>query len=426
MNFNLFAQVTIETFYASPQSGQYNYFGVRASITEVQANNVIVEGFIYDEGRSPNTNHPFTLIILAGYLTAETAPTFYQTDPTANAAVVLGSITAYYASIAITFDAANNRLKFSNTTDVFTVINQLNADYETHNDNYESQYPNITAEQLDDMDDQTGFDEFKPYKDFEKLFTGFYSKRAELEALELTWLNNNYSGTDPDDYDFTFDDGENTIFNNGGSFQVGQVVYELTSDGMYVGGILIDDTNGLAALGYKSIDEKSLVMLTPSYYKVSEHFTNMNFKELFSNTNSFRGKQLVPNPCKTNKKKVSPPFIPSGSNRQFVLKVAINSIGVRNAVKAKVVHYKIGSNGKPKRARANLAVAVSGTTYYSYCGVRDYPSKSKPNNGGFLRKKQLKVVEDEWGGSIWRTKTGELIGSFATSDGYSASFPLTW
>lgn len=408
-----------------PQTGQYNYFGVRASVAELQSSDVIVTGYIYDEGGAPNTNHPFTLTITAGDLTAETLVTFYQTDPTANAAVVLGSITAYYAGVAITFDAANNRLKFNSTADVATVINQLDADYEAYNTNYENQYPNLTAEQLDDMDDQTGFDEFKPYKDFEKLFTGFYSKRAELEALELTWLNNNFTGTDPDDYDFAFDDGENTIFNEGGSFQVGSDVYELTSEGMYVGGILIDDTNGLASLDYKSVSENSLAMLNPIHAKSINGLMNMNIAGLFWNSNYYPKKQTAPNPCKTNKR-LKIPIEPLNTNRRFELKVAISSIGVRNAVKAKVVHYKIGSNGKAKRARANLAVAVSGTTYYSNCAVRDYPSESKPNNGGFLRKKQLKVVDDEWGGTIWRTKTGELIGSFATSDGYTGSLPLTW
>nr|WP_294905874.1 hypothetical protein [uncultured Lacibacter sp.] len=426
-NISLFAQVTIEAFPMDPQTGQYNYFGVRASIAEVQSNDVIVTGYIYNDGNGPDTNHPFSVTISAGNLTAETAATFYQTDPAASAAVMLGSITAYYAGVAITFDAANNRLKFNSTTDVFTVINQLNTDYETYNDNYEAQYPNLTAEQLDDMDEQNGFDEFKPYKDFEKLFTGYNSKRAELETLEINWLNNNFSGTDPDDHDFTFDDGENSIFNNGGSFQVGQVVYELTSEGMYVGGILIDDTNGIAALDYKNVGENSLAMINPDQgKKFMKGIKTMNFERLFWNTSYYPTKQLAPNLCKTNKNKVSPPFIPSGSSSRFILKVAINSIGVRNAVKAKVIHYKTGSNGKSKRARANLAVAVSGTTYYSNCAVRDYPSKSKPNNGGFLRKKQLKVVDDEWGGSIWRTKTGELIGSFATSDGYTGSLPLTW
>ncbi len=185
-NISLFAQVTIEAFPMDPQTGQHNYFGVRASVPELQSNDVIVTGYIYDEGGAPNTNHPFTLTITAGDLTAETVATFYQTDPTANAAVVLGSITAYYAGVAITFDAANNRLKFNSTADVFTVINQLNADYETYNDNYEAQYPNLTAEQLDDMDEQNGFDEFKPYKDFEKLFTGYIQSVLNWKRWKLT------------------------------------------------------------------------------------------------------------------------------------------------------------------------------------------------------------------------------------------------
>lgn len=399
INFNLSAQVTIETFYAPPQSGQYNYFGVRASIAEVQANNVIVEGFIYDEGGAPNTNHPFTLTILAGYLTAETAPTFYQTDPTANAAVVLGSITAYYAGVAITFDASANRLKFNNTTDVFIVINQLNADYETHNDNYESQYPNLTAEQLDDMDDQTGFDEFKPYRDFEKLFTGFNSKRAELEALELTWLNNNFTGTDPDDYDFTFDDGENTIFSDGGSFQVGSDVYELNNNDLYI--------NGLLQAG---LENKKL--------PIKESENNIYSSAVFYNSSL---KRPVAPGCKTNKSDRGEFVV---GTEKFRLKVAINSFGFYGAAKGKVIHFKRKNNGNWKRVRTEMAVAVGGTIYSNSCN-ESFQFIARSPSSGWAKKKQVKAKRSE-AGKVYKTYTNELSSIFDTPSSAQGTVQLTF
>jgi hypothetical protein len=390
MSQNLFAQVTIEAFPMDPQTGQYNYFGVRASVPELQNNDVIVTGYIYDEGGAPNTNHPFTLTITAGDLTAETVATFYQTDPTANAAVVLGSITAYYAGVAITFDAANNRLKFNSTTDVFTVINQLNADYETHNDNYESQYPNLTAEQLDDMDDQTGFDEFKPYRDFEKLFTGFNSKRAELEALEINWLNNNFSGTDPDDYDFTFDDGENTIFNDGGSFQVGSDLYELNTNGLYV--------NGVPQAG-----------LTNRKMPVKEFGNSIYTTAVFLMNPE---KVLLAPGCKTNKNDKGE--FPAG-NGKFRLKVAINSFGFYSSAKGKVIHFNRKNNGNWKRVRTDMAAAVGGTIYSNLCNNSFQFVKREPLSG-YSRKKQETARYSEWN-KVYKTYTDQLSSSFDTPSG---------
>lgn len=390
LNVHLSAQVTVESFPMDPQTGQYNYFGVRASIAEVQNNDVIVTGYIYDDGNAPNTNHPFTLTIPAGNLEAETAATFYQTDPTASAAVMLGSITAYYAGAAITFDVVNNRLKFNSTTDVFTVINQLNADYETYNQNYDNQYPSLTAEQLDDMDDQTGFDEFKPYKDFEKLFTGFSSKRAELEALENNWLNNNFSGSNPDDYDFTFDDGENTIFSNENSFQVGSDSYELNNNGLYI--------NGLLQAG---VENKKFPIreIQQSVYSTAVFFNGSTNPTIALN-------------CKTNKSDKGDFVV---GTEKFRLKVAINSFGFHSSAKGKVIHFKRKNNGNWKRVRTEMAAAVGGTIYSNLCNESFQFVRREPANG-WARRKQVKAKQGEWN-KIYKTNTDQLSSLFDTPSG---------
>ena len=398
------AQVLVETFAVGTQTGLHNYYGVRVILPQSYNYDVTIAGYVFDEGMGLNTDHPFSLTVTAGSTTAESAANFYETGPASGAQAQIASINYLYAGVSVLFEIASGILKFNSVSDVATVLNQLDTDYEAYNDNYESQYPNLTAEQLDDMDEQTGFDEFKPYRDFESLFAGFYSKRGEIENMEISWLANNFGGTDPDDVDLTFDDAENTIFNSTYSFKVGNDIYQLASDGMYLNGLLYAD-----GMRFKKPANESLQGI----------YSNAVFLVNSSNSAIDAGPG-----CRTNKR-LKKPFEPAGLNRKFELKVAINAIGVRNAVKAKVVHYRY-KNGRWKKSRADLAVSIVGTTYYSNCYPRPTTSKVKPNNGGFLRKKRLKVTDSEVGGSIWWTQFGELTGSFATADGLSGALSLTW
>src|SRR5687768_18617402 len=64
--------VTAEAFPMNPQTGSHNYFGVRVTLNQTISQDITVNGFIYDEG-SPNTNHPYSLTVTAGNLTAETS-----------------------------------------------------------------------------------------------------------------------------------------------------------------------------------------------------------------------------------------------------------------------------------------------------------------------------------------------------------------
>lgn len=304
----------------------------------------------------------------------------YHWDPILRRCVQ-NDITVTYAGVSITYEPGNGILNFNSINDVNTVINQLDTDYDTYNDNYDNQYPNYTTDQLDSMDVINNFDEFKKLKDFENLFSGYLSKRKQIENTENTWLANNMTGTDPDNIDLTFDNAENTIFNSSYSFKIGNNVYQLTSNGLYVNGVLQQGT-------------ESNSLMSPA-------FTT----------------------CKSNKKIKSPPYIPAGTNRQFILKVAINSIGVRSSIKTKVVHYKL-KNGYWKRSRASLAAGIIGYVYSPACVSLGNKSKSNPTTG-YKKRRQLKAKD--WACcTIWKTNSGELTGSFATPEGYGGPLPLTW
>jgi hypothetical protein len=409
------AQVTGEVIAMDPQSGSHNYFGVKVTLSQTYGHNVTVTGYICDEGNGFNANHPFTLTVLTGELTAETAANFYETDPTASATIYNLGIVYGYAGVSITYEPGDCILKFNSAADVNTVINQLNADYDSYNDDYDSQYPNLTEEQLDDMDEQNEFDEFQKFKDFENIFGGFCSKRAEIENLENTWLDNNFTGTDPDDIDLTFDDAENTIFNNTYSFKIGNDVYQLTSTGVYINGVYQED-GGNSRIMNKAND----IMYAGSNFYNWGH-TSGPMVLINNDKNVTFGSN-----CKTNKKLRSPLLPLPGTNRQVRLKVAIHTIGIMHSIKGKVVHFKI-KNGKPKRARAKMAVRVDGLVRNVVCDLIDPVAKNDPYTvGTFKKRRELRARVSHVGGPIWRTFQGDVVASFTMQEGYNDSLPLQW
>lgn len=424
------AQVTVEAFPLNPQSGIHNYFGVRVTLAQTYSEDVTVTGYIHDIG-DPNTNHPFTLTVEEGNLTEETAANFYETDATASAEAVVGTIVYTYAGVVITYEAANNILKFGSITSVYTVLDQLEADYETYNDNYESQHSSLTEEELDSMDVLTSFDEFKPLRDFETLFTGYMSKRADIETIETAWLNSEFETADPDDTDLTFDDFENTIFNNDYSFKVGNVLYQLTSTGMYVGGVQV---------AQKGIDiyDASNISVIEMYAYDRQNMTKQSGPNIFFKDwmNSYQSNKSglydmdMFTECKSNKRKKAEPLYYANGTKRMDLKVAIHSIWVRNSVKAKAVHFKHKSGGGWKRSRIKMTVGCSGKVYNGSCGLIDGDiTKWKPTSG-LKNRKQLKVaVRSELSESpiIWKTFSGEIGGIVvAPSASISAGQLLTF
>ena len=129
--------------------------------------------------------------------------------------------------------------------------------------------------------------------------------------------------------------------------------------------------------------------------------------------------------CKTNKKRPYT-YEPPGTNRRFVFKVAIHSIGVSSSIKSKVVHFKQKNNGSWKRARAKLAVSISGPIYSTVCNYIDTRSKTDPFTGGTYKKRNELRVRSSACCTIWKTNNGEVIGILATPEGYGGSLPLTW
>lgn len=406
---HIFAQLSVEAFPMNPQTGQYNYFGVRVTLAQALAHDITVEGIIQEE-ENPNVSQPFSLTVTAGNLTAETAPNFLAACPACGAEIEGATLTTTYAGVQIKYEINDCILKFNSLSDLQAVLNQLEADNDAYNDDFDNQYGHLSEEELDEMDEQNEFDEFKTYKDFEALFGGFCSKRAEIEGVENTWLANNFTGTDPDDIDLTFDEAENTIFNNSYSFKIGNDVYQLTSTGLYKNGVYQDDSGGGARIKTENNNLMFASLLDNTGYRYSGPFAPGYASNIWT-------------VCKSNKQKRSDPIEVSNTKR-FIQKVAINAIGVRTSIKGKIVHYK-KKNGNWKRKKAEMAVGVSGPVYNLSCSSLGNKSKTNPTGAGYKKRKSLKVKEWELG-TIWKTYNGEVGTSFTAAGGHSGTFFLTW
>lgn len=273
-------------------------------------------------------------------------PTGYHNDSITGACVVNGggpNMYITYAGVQIGYYTSTHLLSFNTTTDVNTVLNQLDSDYETYNTNYENQYPNYTADQLDSMDSVNNFDDLRTYRNFEASFPGYVSERANIENIETTWINNSFTGLDPDSVDYTIDNSDNAICNNNYEVIIAGTTYQWTSNGFDVVGA------------------------GPAFV-----------------INSASG-------CYTNKHKKLP-YYNSNNTRKGDIKVAVNNWFVRGEGKGKVVCYKKKSSGGWKRSRLDVEVNASGNIYNdnSCIGLTQVDLRKPPQ--GYLKRRSVKVI----------------------------------
>jgi hypothetical protein len=405
--------VSVQVYEANPQSGPYNVYGVMATIQAEYTDDITISGYIYPSTDQNNNHQSFSITIVKGTLSASTG-LFYQLGAGESADVMVESVspcpevTSWYAGVPIVYETANNLLRFNNLNDFNTVMDDLDAAYENWNQAYENNYPNLTPDQLDDIDDATGFDEFYEFRQFENMFAGFYSKRMEIENAETAWLNSDFATTDPESFDLTADDATNTVFNNNNSFKIGNDLYELTATGLYINGVL-----QIAGTDLHLPQREELAAIEP--VAKDGLYSNINFPT----QTALSGPSLLSddfnilnNPgCKSNKKDWTD--VP-GTNEKWRLKVAINSWAIRSGVKAKVCHYK-RKNSHWKKRRAKLAVYLTGMVYDNLCThLFDFSDRSP--SGGYKNRKQLKTARHA-GAVIWRTQSNQVYASFEDAGG---------
>lgn len=300
----------------------------------------------------------------------DNCPTGYHNDSITGACVVDAGgggvpLIVSYAGVDITYYPGNHTLSFNNSSDVNTVLNQLDSDYEQYNTTYENQYPNATDLQLDSLDSVNNFDQLRTYENFEENFPGYISERSIFDNNETTWLNNNMTGPDPDSLDYTVDNSENAICNNNYQFIIAGTTYQWTSTGLItVGGLqspIVNSPDGITGSCFTN-------------YRIAHYFPT-NY-----------------------------------TTRRCKLKVAINDCLIRGSAKTKAKSFRKKSNGHWVHSRIGLQVNIAGTDFMgSNCSPLLNINKTK----GYKTRVELKVVDREASGASW-TESGQMQGTFYT------------
>lgn len=300
-------------------------------------------------------------------------------------------------------------LKFNSQTELATVLDKLEADYETYNSNYENQFPSYTADQLDYQDSISNFNEWQTVENFENLFTGFSSKGKLLFTQESNWLNvatDLTENTDSDSTDYTSDYFYNAVANINNKLIVGSDTYQSYSDGLYLNGIKIEDEGSSARIASKVAGGGTQATLVLC-----------NYCDTCRNWQRSSGWSVVYNDDQ-------------GRQWKFKKVIAVRGISIdgRGHVKA-TVKARRKSGSKWKRKRAYLGLQMLGTVYSNKCqqetvinsGV--YQS-SRPRN--HMRKQYAAV-----GNKFFRTKSGKIGGVFQINPKnnpvwFAETLMLTW
>lgn len=173
---SLCANILVEAFPMNPQTGNYNYFGVRVTLDQVYSQDIAVSGYIFNDGEGQNQSNPYTITVSAGNLTNETAANFFQTNPTATAVInrttTLPSVVSAGGTYYIT--SCNQSIE-----DQLNIIGQL------HNDYQDSLFSHIVNNNSDVSDTlslrtliQTKQDQFSNSRGF------------TVSSVEFTWYKN--------------------------------------------------------------------------------------------------------------------------------------------------------------------------------------------------------------------------------------------
>lgn len=233
----------------------------------------------------------------------------------------------------------------------------LEYDYDAYNDQYDAQYPNATAEELDSLDIINNFDQWTPYLEFEDGLS-FSSLRAKIEEETMQWL----ASTPADSIDFE-DDPDNSVPVYRKSYRA-----LMNEDGFAKVG---SDTISSSDWGNHSLDNCSWLNWTTITYGASQD--------------------------------------PVLEGRKITMQVGVKSGIVLSGLWGQIRHLKKNTNGKFVLTRANLKIYIYGLAYNGECEPLD---EFWANNDGYKKRSALQVTDDiSW---AWREAlTNDLHDDFS-------------
>nr|MBC7614183.1 hypothetical protein [Pseudopedobacter sp.] len=136
----------------------------------------------------------------------------------------------YYPGVSLD----NGMLAFESNQAFYDLYNQLDNEVETYNANFYDQKGSLTDDQVETIEIQQNFDEYKPLRDFENYFS-FASLRQKIETEENAWMENITldPNTDPDAIYTGSDEVIQSFFNQNQSVKIAGIYTGTPSDNEY-------------------------------------------------------------------------------------------------------------------------------------------------------------------------------------------------
>ena len=137
----------------------------------------------------------------------------------------------------LTFPINNGLLVFNDLNELKNTVSILEEEVNTYDDTFLRTYNSLSSEELDNLEEKIGFDEYTPLKTFitNNNFNALFLKQAKAEE---EWLNNEELDitTDPDNH-FVEDKALQAILNTQSEVMVGKAIYKMFDFGY----IIIED-----------------------------------------------------------------------------------------------------------------------------------------------------------------------------------------
>lgn len=286
---------------------------------------------------------------------------------------------------------------------VYLLLEEL---VDKHNDAFLEKYGHLNDDDLNEMEEAIGFDEFKPLRELEEKIGFLNSMRITYAIAEEEWLNNEFLDpeTDPSNQ-YGFCELEMVLLNDLGEVKIGESLYKFSNDGY------VKFTDGdLSKLARYSSDDMEVLnesnVVSYLYYdcfKSSSDDDEPNCKGWRSYTDS--------DEYDIKKKKVK-------------FRVYFRAMTTRVVAKSKIWSYKRKSNGKWRRHRMSLGVANQCYIYDNDCESLKWQAWS-----GWKEKRRTSLTKRNinWGAfQGYRAKNGESVfGSFKYA-GNEVQLALKW
>ncbi|MCH8535419.1 MAG: hypothetical protein LAT51_10155 [Flavobacteriaceae bacterium] len=138
-----------------------------------------------------------------------------------------------------------NMLVFQDESHYIDILETLEELYEDYEDAFVNQYDHLDDDELEDLEDQIGHEEYAALIEFENQLN-FCSLRRLIAKMQADWLdqqgyNSDFSGSPEETYLEIDDEFESTVLNEQGEVIVGRNLYKYYDNGYII--IDLDATN---------------------------------------------------------------------------------------------------------------------------------------------------------------------------------------